>query len=94
MLTKTYDYIRVMCAQYWPSSLHRCRATRRRKRKRNKRACVASLAREEVYSSPGHGGYSVTVVEELHYASYIHRRMAVRHGAQHRQVLALTRHTI
>ena len=23
MLTKTFDYIRVMCAQYWPAALHR-----------------------------------------------------------------------
>jgi len=65
MLTKTFDYIRVMCAQYWPASLHR----------------------EEEYSYPDNGdGFWVTVKEELHYASYIHRRMLLRRGTEQRQV--------
>ena len=65
MLTKTFDYIRVMCAQYWPASLHR----------------------EEEYSYPDNdNGFWVTVKEELHYASYIHRRMLLRRGTEQRQV--------
>ena len=65
MLTKTFDYIRVMCAQYWPASLHR----------------------EEEYCYPDGDGFWVTVKEELHYASYIHRRMLLRRGTEQRQVV-------
>jgi len=64
MLTKTFDYIRVMCAQYWPASLHR----------------------EEEYCYENGDGFRVTVKEELHYASYIHRRMLLRRGTEQRQV--------
>ena len=64
MLTKTFDYIRVMCAQYWPASLHR----------------------EEEYCYPDGDSFWVTVKEELHYASYIHRRMLLRRGTEQRQV--------
>ena len=65
MLRKTFDYIRVMCAQYWPASLHR----------------------EEEYCDPDSDGFWVTVKEELHYASYIHRRMLLRRGTEQRQVV-------
>ena len=65
MLTKTFDYIRVMCAQYWPASLHR----------------------EKEYCYPDGDGFWVTVKEELHYASYIHRRMLLRRGTEQRQVV-------
>ena len=67
MLTKTFDYIRVMCAQYWPASLHR----------------------EEEYCYENGDGFRVTVKEELHYASYIHRRMLLRRGIEQRQVVKI-----
>ena len=67
MLTKTFDYIRVMCAQYWPASLHR----------------------EEEYCYENGDGFRVTVKEELHYASYIHRRMLLRRGTEQRQVVKI-----